>query len=93
MGIFLTQVFKYIVGRLRPNFLARCQPDVPAGLTFTLQNITSGISDQFPCTGNDVTDGRLAFPSGGQGLGVGGARGGGAGRGAGRAKQGRAVIG
>ncbi|KAL4423522.1 hypothetical protein ABPG77_006545 [Micractinium sp. CCAP 211/92] len=64
MGIFLTQVFKYIVGRLRPNFLARCQPDVPAGLTFTLQNITSGISDQFPCTGNDVTDGRLAFPSG-----------------------------
>ncbi|KAL4424010.1 hypothetical protein ABPG75_001311 [Micractinium tetrahymenae] len=64
MGIFLTQTFKYIVGRLRPNFLARCQPDVPNGVTFSLQNITSGISDQFPCTGGDVVDGRLAFPSG-----------------------------
>lgn len=66
-GLLLCQVFKYMVGRLRPNFLARCQPEVPPDLTFTLQNITQGISmsQQFPCaTPEEVKEGRLAFPSG-----------------------------
>lgn len=70
MGLLLSQVFKVMVGRLRPNFLARCQPDVPEGLVFTFSNITSAIGNpeiQYPCTNPDhdqVDEGRLAFPSG-----------------------------
>ena len=72
MGLLLSQVFKVMVGRLRPNFLARCQPDVPEGLVFTFSNITSAIGNpeiQYPCTNPDhdqVDEGRLAFPSGGR---------------------------
>lgn len=75
MGLLLTQVFKVMVGRLRPNFLSRCQPIVPANAVFSLQNITASISetDNYPCSNTDLgvlKDGRQAFPSGQAGLGV-----------------------
>jgi hypothetical protein len=75
MGLLLTQVFKVMVGRLRPNFLSRCQPIVPANAVFSLQNITASISetDNYPCSNTDlgmVKDGRQAFPSGQAGLGA-----------------------
>ena len=72
MGLLLTQVFKVMVGRLRPNFLARCQPLVDAATPFTLANVTAALQPdgalQLPCGNDDgdaVKEGRLAFVSGG----------------------------
>jgi diacylglycerol diphosphate phosphatase/phosphatidate phosphatase len=58
MGIFVTEMltmmftnaFKLYAGRLRPDFLARCKPDITGMCTST--NLS------------DVRDGRLSFPSG-----------------------------
>lgn len=68
VSLLLTQVFKVMVGRLRPNFLARCQPAVPNDATIPLQNITQATlwQNQYPCTDplGMEKEGRLAFPSG-----------------------------
>jgi phosphatidate phosphatase len=67
MGLLLTQVFKVMVGRLRPNFLARCQPLVPPNAVFSLQNLTAAMqpANQYPCSDTGlVKEGRLSFPSG-----------------------------
>jgi phosphatidate phosphatase len=68
MSLLLTQVFKVMVGRLRPNFLARCQPAVPNDATIPLQNVTQAMlwQNQYPCTDplGMAEEGRLAFPSG-----------------------------
>ena len=75
-GLLLTEVFKVTAGRLRPDFLARCQPENPS--SWPLQYPTN--ADPFPnpdatypCTqtGGSVTDGRKSFPSGGAGRGGG----------------------
>jgi len=50
LTILFTDVFKLYAGRLRPDFLARCKPDITGKCTNMVLN--------------DVRDGRLSFPSG-----------------------------
>ncbi|KAL4451567.1 hypothetical protein ABPG75_007229 [Micractinium tetrahymenae] len=59
-----TTVIKMSVGRLRPDFLARCQPTVPNPLT-----LQYGLpaADNPACTADpsgELTDGHYSFPSG-----------------------------
>ncbi|XP_044878379.1 phospholipid phosphatase 1 isoform X2 [Mauremys mutica] len=56
----LTDIAKYSIGRLRPHFLAICQPD------WTRVNCSLGYIENFPCQGNkvQVNEGRLSFYSG-----------------------------
>uniref|UniRef100_A0A8B9VZQ6 Phospholipid phosphatase 2 n=1 Tax=Anas zonorhyncha TaxID=75864 RepID=A0A8B9VZQ6_9AVES len=56
----LTDLAKYMIGRLRPNFLAVCNPDwsrVNCSTYVQLENICRG-------EGRDVTESRLSFYSG-----------------------------
>eukprot|EP00455_Lapot_gusevi_P048757 TRINITY_DN679_c0_g2_i1.p1 TRINITY_DN679_c0_g2~~TRINITY_DN679_c0_g2_i1.p1 ORF type:complete len:274 (+),score=64.93 TRINITY_DN679_c0_g2_i1:67-888(+) len=60
--ILITDMIKFSVGRLRPDFIARCKPDyslLPA-------NATSGFITQNICTGSEsvIKEGRLSFLSG-----------------------------
>ncbi|KYO29119.1 phospholipid phosphatase 1 isoform X1 [Alligator mississippiensis] len=56
----LTDIAKYSIGRLRPHFLAVCQPD------WTQINCSLGYIENFPCQGDKakVNEGRLSFYSG-----------------------------
>uniref|UniRef100_A0A6I8P1A3 Phospholipid phosphatase 1 n=1 Tax=Ornithorhynchus anatinus TaxID=9258 RepID=A0A6I8P1A3_ORNAN len=56
----LTDIAKYSIGRLRPHFLAVCQPD------WDKINCSQGYIENFPCLGNPVrvNEGRLSFYSG-----------------------------
>ncbi|XP_027719226.1 phospholipid phosphatase 1 isoform X2 [Vombatus ursinus] len=56
----LTDIAKYSIGRLRPHFLAVCDPD------WTKFNCSDGYIENFPCRGNSVivSQGRLSFYSG-----------------------------
>uniref|UniRef100_A0A452II99 Phospholipid phosphatase 1 n=1 Tax=Gopherus agassizii TaxID=38772 RepID=A0A452II99_9SAUR len=56
----LTDIAKYSIGRLRPHFLAICQPD------WTRVNCSLGYIENFPCQGDkvQVNEGRLSFYSG-----------------------------
>nr|XP_020852909.1 phospholipid phosphatase 1 isoform X4 [Phascolarctos cinereus] len=56
----LTDIAKYSIGRLRPHFLAVCDPD------WTKFNCSDGYIENFPCRGNSVivNQGRLSFYSG-----------------------------
>ncbi len=60
----MTQVTKLEVGRLRPDFLARCAPVPPAAVSIQYGQDTSAL---YPCTSADasaIKDGRQSFPSG-----------------------------
>lgn len=69
---FMTELFKLICGRLRPDFLDRCKPNIPTG--FVALNFDKmaksgewGHSEGITCTNTDrrfVRDGRVSFPSG-----------------------------
>ncbi|XP_032061213.1 phospholipid phosphatase 1 isoform X1 [Aythya fuligula] len=56
----LTDIAKYAIGRLRPHFLAVCQPD------WTRINCSLGYIENFPCQGEKakINEGRLSFYSG-----------------------------
>ncbi|RDD47725.1 Phospholipid phosphatase 1 [Trichoplax sp. H2] len=57
----LTDSAKFLVGSLRPNFLALCQPD------FSKINCSVGYVTQYTCLGTQtrqIKDARLSFPSG-----------------------------
>ncbi|XP_021235264.1 phospholipid phosphatase 1 isoform X1 [Numida meleagris] len=56
----LTDIAKYAIGRLRPHFLAVCQPD------WTRINCSLGYIENFPCQGDKakINEGRLSFYSG-----------------------------
>ncbi|XP_020661213.1 phospholipid phosphatase 1 isoform X2 [Pogona vitticeps] len=56
----LTDIAKYSIGRLRPHFLAICDPDWPK------INCSAGYVENFICRGNKVkvNEGRLSFYSG-----------------------------
>ncbi|XP_061873673.1 phospholipid phosphatase 1 isoform X1 [Colius striatus] len=56
----LTDIAKYSIGRLRPHFLAVCQPD------WTRINCSLGYIENFPCQGDKakINEGRLSFYSG-----------------------------
>ncbi|XP_074851668.1 phospholipid phosphatase 1 isoform X1 [Carettochelys insculpta] len=56
----LTDIAKYSIGRLRPHFLAICQPD------WVRVNCSLGYIENFPCQGDKakVNEGRLSFYSG-----------------------------
>uniref|UniRef100_A0A8C3XU66 Phospholipid phosphatase 1 n=1 Tax=Chelydra serpentina TaxID=8475 RepID=A0A8C3XU66_CHESE len=56
----LTDIAKYSIGRLRPHFLAICQPD------WARVNCSLGYIENFPCQGDTVkvNEGRLSFYSG-----------------------------
>ncbi|XP_048788353.1 phospholipid phosphatase 1 isoform X1 [Lagopus muta] len=56
----LTDIAKYSIGRLRPHFLAVCQPD------WTQINCSLGYIENFPCQGDKakINEGRLSFYSG-----------------------------
>uniref|UniRef100_A0A8B9DRL4 Phospholipid phosphatase 1 n=1 Tax=Anser cygnoides TaxID=8845 RepID=A0A8B9DRL4_ANSCY len=56
----LTDIAKYAIGRLRPHFLAVCQPD------WTQINCSLGYIENFPCQGDKakINEGRLSFYSG-----------------------------
>jgi membrane-associated phospholipid phosphatase len=62
--LLVTQVTKLEVGRLRPDFLARCAPVPPAAVSIQYGQDTSAL---YPCTSADasaIKDGRQSFPSG-----------------------------
>lgn len=69
---FLTELFKLICGRLRPDFLDRCKPAIAPGdvmRTFDLMAAEKewGHAIGVTCTGKDprfLRDGRVSFPSG-----------------------------
>ncbi|XP_072216031.1 phospholipid phosphatase 1 isoform X1 [Excalfactoria chinensis] len=56
----LTDIAKYSIGRLRPHFIAVCQPD------WTRINCSLGYIENFPCQGDKakINEGRLSFYSG-----------------------------
>ncbi|XP_043832821.1 phospholipid phosphatase 1 isoform X3 [Dromiciops gliroides] len=56
----LTDIAKYSIGRLRPHFIAVCDPD------WTKLNCSDGYIENVPCQGNsaEVNQGRLSFYSG-----------------------------
>uniref|UniRef100_A0A8C4KGW2 Phospholipid phosphatase 1 n=1 Tax=Dromaius novaehollandiae TaxID=8790 RepID=A0A8C4KGW2_DRONO len=56
----LTDIAKYSIGRLRPHFLAVCQPD------WARINCTLGYIENFSCQGDKarINEGRLSFYSG-----------------------------
>ncbi|KAG2466011.1 PLPP1 phosphatase, partial [Polypterus senegalus] len=56
----LTDIAKYSIGRLRPHFLALCQPD------WSTINCSYGYIENFTCTGDKtaVNEARLSFYSG-----------------------------
>ncbi|XP_074667824.1 phospholipid phosphatase 1 [Strix aluco] len=56
----LTDIAKYSIGRLRPHFLAVCQPD------WTRINCSLGYIENFSCQGDKakINEGRLSFYSG-----------------------------
>ncbi|XP_072715606.1 phospholipid phosphatase 1-like [Ciconia boyciana] len=56
----LTDIAKYSIGRLRPHFLAVCQPD------WTQINCSLGYIENFSCQGDKakINEGRLLFYSG-----------------------------
>ncbi|XP_021063879.1 phospholipid phosphatase 1 isoform X3 [Mus pahari] len=56
----LTDIAKYTVGRLRPHFLAICNPD------WSKINCSDGYIEDYICQGNEgkVKEGRLSFYSG-----------------------------
>uniref|UniRef100_A0A8I6ALW0 Phospholipid phosphatase 1 n=1 Tax=Rattus norvegicus TaxID=10116 RepID=A0A8I6ALW0_RAT len=56
----LTDIAKYSIGRLRPHFLAVCNPD------WSKINCSDGYIENFVCQGNEqkVREGRLSFYSG-----------------------------
>ncbi|XP_055150382.1 phospholipid phosphatase 2-like isoform X1 [Symphalangus syndactylus] len=56
----LTDLAKYVIGRLRPNFLAICDPD------WSRMNCSVYVQLEKVCRGNpaDVTEARLSFYSG-----------------------------
>lgn len=59
-----TTVSKMVVGRLRPDFLARCQPTIPNPLTTNYGLLPA---DNPACTAppsGELTDGHYSFPSG-----------------------------
>eukprot|EP00877_Chromochloris_zofingiensis_P006003 jgi/Chrzof1/1656/Cz10g16040.t1 len=61
---FLTELFKNLCGRLRPDYLSRCKPNVANFGNVTLQY---GQSPVVTCTTDDMVglhDGQQAFPSG-----------------------------
>ncbi len=63
-ALIVTQATKYTVGRLRPDFLARCEPIPPANITM---EFGTNPDDLYPCTNTNedvVNEGRLSFPSG-----------------------------
>lgn len=61
----VTQVGKVLVGRLRPDFLARCNPTAPAQLTvqWGLAASANPACDS-PLTADELRDGHYSFPSG-----------------------------
>lgn len=63
-ALLVTQATKVSVGRLRPDFFARCEPVVPD--TVTIQYGQDVVSE-YPCQSTDegvIDDGRQSFPSG-----------------------------
>uniref|UniRef100_A0A8C3P5E1 Phospholipid phosphatase 1 n=1 Tax=Cyanoderma ruficeps TaxID=181631 RepID=A0A8C3P5E1_9PASS len=56
----LTDIAKYSIGRLRPHFIAVCQPD------WTRINCSLGYIENFTCHGDKakISEGRLSFYSG-----------------------------
>lgn len=71
LTVFVTDTLKVAVGRLRPDFIARCQPDYalcttdPAGCMPLWQSTVRYISMNI-CTGDahTILEGRKSFPSG-----------------------------
>ncbi|KIZ05403.1 hypothetical protein MNEG_2554 [Monoraphidium neglectum] len=69
---FLTELFKIICGRLRPDFLDRCKPAVAPGEVSAIFDAvgtgdTWGTNPRVTCTADDdkfLRDGRVSFPSG-----------------------------
>jgi diacylglycerol diphosphate phosphatase/phosphatidate phosphatase len=61
---FLTEWVKVTVGRLRPDFLSRCDPVVPSNLPLTTGGSSLWLGGA--CRGSErlVMDGRKSFPSG-----------------------------
>ncbi|XP_067654994.1 putative phosphatidate phosphatase [Haliotis asinina] len=60
LTLFITDIGKYSIGRLRPHFIAVCQPD-------TNTACTGGYVQDDVCLGTDVkaiAEARLSFPSG-----------------------------
>ncbi|KAG7672061.1 hypothetical protein Ndes2526B_g06972 [Nannochloris sp. 'desiccata'] len=63
-AVVVTQATKYTVGRLRPDFLPRCNPIPPANVVIQFGQDTRNL---YPCTNTDedvINEGRLSFPSG-----------------------------
>jgi membrane-associated phospholipid phosphatase len=63
----VTEVLKNLVGRMRPDFLARCIPDADGPVYIDAFGATS--SENPPCTNEDIAesklqDGHKSFPSG-----------------------------
>ncbi|XP_067678972.1 phospholipid phosphatase 1-like [Haliotis asinina] len=64
-----TEITKYSIGRLRPNFIDVCRPD------FTSINCSQGYITEYTCTTTEhdafeIRDSRLSFPSGHASFGV-----------------------
>lgn len=63
-AVIVTQATKYSVGRLRPDFLPRCNPIPPENVVIQFGQDTDSL---YPCTNTDedvINEGRLSFPSG-----------------------------
>lgn len=66
---FLTELFKLICGRIRPDFLDRCKPNLTFDQSLKAQGVNKewGIAPNPQCTSTDarlLRDGRVSFPSG-----------------------------
>ncbi len=68
-GLLVVQITKLVVGRTRPDFLARCNPIIPGNITITIGGDPNAL---WPCQRpyDDVLkDGFQSFPSGTAGVG------------------------
>lgn len=64
--IFMTELTKVATGRLRPDFLAKCNPqNLPANFVPQIGASANTVQQAYPCgNGQEEKDGRLAFVSG-----------------------------
>jgi len=63
--MFITDVVKYSIGRLRPNYYALCIPDwSKINCTVTSHGLKQMIFGDEHCTNKKIKEGRLSFPSG-----------------------------
>ncbi|CAL4065043.1 unnamed protein product, partial [Meganyctiphanes norvegica] len=65
-NIMFTYIIKYTIGRLRPHFIAVCDPDW-SQIQCTTSELHQTYVDPIPCTAEDkyrIKEARMSFPSG-----------------------------